>query len=288
MSGNSIRFSNMKGGGTGGADAWRDAIGKSKPPERSSAFPNGRPRTSGTKIPKPDTIHKALVVCVKEYGAFVQVGDGTTYRDAFLHISMLGARDIERVEDVVKEGQHLWVKVAEINDAEGKYGVDIRYVSQKDGTDLDPYKAKSHILPQNFLEPANPAAFQGRTTQQQAPAVLPPRETQPSLTDSAAPDGKLKKTKKKKKKKDKDSSSDSSDSSVSSGGPAPTDEERQKMFEKLEKARRKNEKLMKKLKAKDKKKKLKKERKRALSSDDETRAPDEGQRRDDKKRRKDE
>ena len=33
-----------------------------------------RKRTTGTVMPRENTIHQGLVVCTKEYGAFVQLG----------------------------------------------------------------------------------------------------------------------------------------------------------------------------------------------------------------------
>jgi predicted RNA-binding protein with RPS1 domain len=151
MSGNSIRFSKMKSG-MGGADAWRDSLQATAAANRGGA---PRPRTSGTKLPKEHTIHTATVVCVKEYGAFVQLGDGGTYRDGMIHISQTSCY-AEKVEDVLKEGQKLWVKVAEVTDDERwndrKYQVDFRYVDQRNGKDLDPHNCKTHKMPDNHFQ----------------------------------------------------------------------------------------------------------------------------------------
>eukprot|EP00435_Cladocopium_sp_Y103_P028113 s1612_g7.t1 len=58
-----------------------------------------RKRTTGTVMPRENTIHQGLVVCTKEYGAFVQLGKGEKYKDGFLHIGCLpNPPGVERVE----------------------------------------------------------------------------------------------------------------------------------------------------------------------------------------------
>ena len=47
------------------------------------------------------------------FGAFVQIAPG---KDGLVHISKLEKRRVERVEDVVKVGDMVWVKVIEIDD----------------------------------------------------------------------------------------------------------------------------------------------------------------------------
>lgn len=144
MSGASIRFSKLKNG-TGGADAWRDSLNNFK---RTA---DGRPRTIGVKLPKLHSIHVAHVVSMQPFGAFLQLGDGDTYKDGLLHVSCLGEMRFECPEDAgLQLGMKLWVKVSEVKEEEMKYGVDMRYVSQRDGTDLDHYQTKGR-LPDNFF-----------------------------------------------------------------------------------------------------------------------------------------
>ena len=73
-----------------------------------------RKRTTGTKMPRENSIHHGVIVCTKEYGAFVQLGKGDKYKDGFLHIGCLpnppGVERVEVVNSVVKEGDHVWVK----------------------------------------------------------------------------------------------------------------------------------------------------------------------------------
>jgi polyribonucleotide nucleotidyltransferase len=53
------------------------------------------------------------VITVKEYGAFVEIMPG---REGLVHISELSNDFIEKVEDVVKEGQEINVKIIGIDD----------------------------------------------------------------------------------------------------------------------------------------------------------------------------
>lgn len=98
-----------------------------------------QPRTTGRELPRLNSIHKGTIARVQAYGAFVRLGDGQTYKDGLLHISRLSATGrVEQVEDVVAEGDTVWVKVVEVRTDEGKYSLDMRYVGQKDGEDKDP------------------------------------------------------------------------------------------------------------------------------------------------------
>lgn len=135
MSGASIRFSKLKGS-MSGPDAWRDSV------KGGQAFGRGgRPRTTGTEMPGLHTIHRGTVVSIQPFGCFLQLGSGDVYKDGLLHISNISASNSrpERVEDLLHDGQQVWVKVTEIKAEELKYGLDMRFVDQSDGTDLDPY-----------------------------------------------------------------------------------------------------------------------------------------------------
>ncbi len=52
-------------------------------------------------------IYKGRVVTIKEFGAFVEVLPG---QDGLVHISELSNKRVERVEDVIKMGDEIWVK----------------------------------------------------------------------------------------------------------------------------------------------------------------------------------
>eukprot|EP00435_Cladocopium_sp_Y103_P050639 s890_g15.t1 len=96
-------------------------------------------RTTGREIPKLYSIHKGTVVRVQDYGAFVRLGDGSTYKDGLLHISRLSSSGrVDSVADVVSQDDIVWVKVIEVKEEEGKFSLDMRFVGQKDGEDQDP------------------------------------------------------------------------------------------------------------------------------------------------------
>lgn len=61
-------------------------------------------------------IYKGKVVGLVKFGAFVEILPG---KDGLVHISQLEERRVERVEDVLKEGDEIWVKVTEI-DSQGR------------------------------------------------------------------------------------------------------------------------------------------------------------------------
>lgn len=90
-------------------------------------------------MPKLHSIHQGTVVRVQDYGAFLRLGAGDKYKDGLLHISRMSASSrVDAVSDVLTQDEVVWVKVIEIKEEEGKYSLDMRYVEQKSGKDLDP------------------------------------------------------------------------------------------------------------------------------------------------------
>lgn len=65
-----------------------------------------------TAEPEIGTIYEGTVVKITDFGAFVQILPGT---DGLVHISQLSTSRVNKVSDVVKEGQTLRVKVLEIS-----------------------------------------------------------------------------------------------------------------------------------------------------------------------------
>ncbi len=61
-------------------------------------------------------IYKGRVVSIKEFGAFVEIFPG---KEGLLHISQIDVKRVERVEDVLKEGDEVEVKCLEV-DSDGK------------------------------------------------------------------------------------------------------------------------------------------------------------------------
>lgn len=69
------------------------------------------------KEPEIGEIYDGVVKTITAFGAFVELLPG---KDGLCHISKLANRRIEKVEDVVKEGQKLLVKVMEVDKKTGK------------------------------------------------------------------------------------------------------------------------------------------------------------------------
>lgn len=68
-------------------------------------------------VPEAGTIYNGKVVSILEFGAFVQILPG---KEGLLHISELDWRKVEKVEDVVKIGDEVEVKLLEIDSKTGK------------------------------------------------------------------------------------------------------------------------------------------------------------------------
>jgi len=68
------------------------------------------------EVPEVGKVYLGKVVKIMEFGAFVQILPGT---DGLLHISQISTERIKRVEDVLKEGDEVHVKVLEV-DKSGK------------------------------------------------------------------------------------------------------------------------------------------------------------------------
>jgi polyribonucleotide nucleotidyltransferase len=64
------------------------------------------------KDPEVGQIYDGTVVKVMDFGAFVQITPGT---DGLVHISQLANHRVTNVKDIVKEGDHIKVKVLEIS-----------------------------------------------------------------------------------------------------------------------------------------------------------------------------
>jgi polyribonucleotide nucleotidyltransferase len=66
-----------------------------------------------TEEPEVGKIYEGTVVSIKDFGAFVNIMPGT---DGMVHISKLAEGRVEKVTDVLKEGQKVRVKLMEIDD----------------------------------------------------------------------------------------------------------------------------------------------------------------------------
>ena len=81
------------------------------------------------KEPEVGEIYNGLVKNIQPFGAFVEILPG---KDGLCHISKLADHRVEKVEDVVKEGDWLKVKVMEVDQKTGKISL-----SHKDALDAE-------------------------------------------------------------------------------------------------------------------------------------------------------
>ena len=64
-----------------------------------------------TAEPEVGAVHKGTVSRVTDFGAFIEIAPGT---DGLLHISEMAHTRVERVSDVMNEGDEVEVKVIEV------------------------------------------------------------------------------------------------------------------------------------------------------------------------------
>ncbi|KAK3829205.1 MAG: hypothetical protein J3Q66DRAFT_324618 [Benniella sp.] len=114
------------------------AAGRSKAPEsyRKSHEGRGTDRSSGVDGPLPDlySIHKGKVVRVEDFGAFIQIPGFRKH--GLVHKTQASKHFLEHISDMVAVEDSVWVKV--INLQEDKIALSMKYVTQSNGTDLDP------------------------------------------------------------------------------------------------------------------------------------------------------
>ncbi|NVJ70249.1 MAG: S1 RNA-binding domain-containing protein, partial [Alphaproteobacteria bacterium] len=82
--------------------------------------------------PEVGTIYKGKVVRIMDFGAFVNFMGS---RDGLVHISELVEDRVEKVTDVVNEGDEVYVKCLEI-DGRGKVRLSMRVVDQETGEEI--------------------------------------------------------------------------------------------------------------------------------------------------------
>lgn len=85
-----------------------------------------------TDEPEVGVIYKGKVVRIVDFGAFVNFFGS---QDGLVHISELAPRRVEKVNDIVKEGDDVFVKVLEM-DSRGKIRLSMRRVDQKSGHEI--------------------------------------------------------------------------------------------------------------------------------------------------------
>lgn len=90
------------------------------------------------KEPEVGEVYDAKVVRIEKFGAFVELYEG---QDALLHISKIAHERINKVEDALKIGDHIKVKVMEIDDR-GRVNVSAKALIEKPKTEE---KAKEEV-----------------------------------------------------------------------------------------------------------------------------------------------
>jgi len=80
-----------------------------------------------TRVAKPGEIYDGRVTRITNFGAFVEIYTGT---EGLIHISQLSDQRVRNVEDVVKIGQTLTVKISEI-DSQGRINLTRRGLSEE-------------------------------------------------------------------------------------------------------------------------------------------------------------
>lgn len=80
------------------------------------------------KEPEAGEIYYGKVVRLMNFGAFVNL---TSNKDGMVHISKMANHRVEKVEDVVKEGDMVWVKVMDIDD-KGRINLSMKDVKDEE------------------------------------------------------------------------------------------------------------------------------------------------------------
>lgn len=81
-----------------------------------------------TTIPEVGEIYTGKVISVLEFGAFVEILPG---KEGLLHVSELDWKKTENVEDVVKTGDMVTVKLMEIDERTGKMRLSRKALMEK-------------------------------------------------------------------------------------------------------------------------------------------------------------
>jgi len=81
-----------------------------------------------TTVPEVGQVYTGKVVSILEFGAFVEIHPG---KEGLLHISELDWKKVDQVEDVVKVGEEVTVKLLEVDERSGKMRLSRRALTEK-------------------------------------------------------------------------------------------------------------------------------------------------------------
>lgn len=125
-----VRLRLLDGGGAPSVAASPTLAGVTRPAPAPVSAPSNAPLAADVPPRSlvdlgPGMVLEGTVSAIVAYGAFVDIGVG---RDGLLHISQLGERRVERVEEVLRLGQRVRVKVQHIDVAQRKIALTMRNV----------------------------------------------------------------------------------------------------------------------------------------------------------------
>ena len=79
-------------------------------------------------VPEVGEVYDGVVKTIQPFGAFVEILPG---KDGLLHISEISWKRVEKVEDVLKEGDRIQVKLIEVDPRTGKLRLSHRVLEPK-------------------------------------------------------------------------------------------------------------------------------------------------------------
>ena len=92
-----------------------------------------------TSDPEVGRVYDGTVVKLMNFGAFVSFSGDFGTRDGLVHISQIVPRHVEKVEDILRRGDRVKVKLLEI-DERGKIRLSMKAVDQRSGEEIPPYR----------------------------------------------------------------------------------------------------------------------------------------------------
>lgn len=109
-----------------------------------------------TTVPEPGTVYEGKVVSILEFGAFVEILPG---KEGLLHISELDWNKVDKVEDVLKVGDTVEVKLLEIDSKSGKMRLSKKALMEKPEGYVEPVRKPR---PDNGQRRGGGSRFNGR------------------------------------------------------------------------------------------------------------------------------
>ena len=90
-----------------------------------------------TTVPEVGEVYEGVVKSLQPFGAFVEILPG---KDGWLHISEISWNRVDKVEDVLKEGDRLTVKLIEVDARTGKLRLSRRVLEPKPEGYVEPHR----------------------------------------------------------------------------------------------------------------------------------------------------